>query len=82
MSTVALNNLWSYLQGLSLSQSDREWLASHLVMPAKTKEPSESQRLDEALSHFHSEWGGEGDALTIARDLRAGLSDTRTVETW
>ena len=33
MTTFALNNLWNYLQGLSLSQTDREWLASKLVMP-------------------------------------------------
>ena len=31
MTTTALNNLWSYLQGLSLSQSDREWRASKLI---------------------------------------------------
>ncbi len=29
MTTFALNNLWTYLQGLSLSQSDREWLAKN-----------------------------------------------------
>ena len=33
MTTFALNNLWSYLQGLSLKQSDREWLASKLIEP-------------------------------------------------
>lgn len=33
MNTTALNNLWTYLQGLHLSQSDREWLANKLVMP-------------------------------------------------
>ena len=33
MTTFALNNLWNYLQGLSLSQSDREWLAKKLIMP-------------------------------------------------
>lgn len=33
MTTTALNNLWNYLQGLSLSQSEREWLANKLVMP-------------------------------------------------
>jgi hypothetical protein len=33
MTTFALNNLWTYLQGLSLSQSDREWLADKLTMP-------------------------------------------------
>jgi hypothetical protein len=32
MTTFALNNLWAYLQGLSLSQSDREWLANKLIM--------------------------------------------------
>ena len=37
MTTFALNNLWNYLQGLSLSQSDREWLAYKLIMP---NEPS------------------------------------------
>ena len=33
MTTFALNNLWIYLKGLSLSQSEREWLANKLVMP-------------------------------------------------
>lgn len=36
MTTFALNNLWNYLQGLSLSQSDREWLADKLIMPKKS----------------------------------------------
>ena len=31
MTTAALNNLWSYLQGLSLSQKDRKWLAGKLI---------------------------------------------------
>ena len=30
MTTFALNNLWSYLQGLMLTQSEREWLAEKL----------------------------------------------------
>lgn len=33
MTTFALDSLLKYLQSLSLSQSDREWLASKLVMP-------------------------------------------------
>lgn len=33
MTTFALNNLWTYLQGLKLSQKDREWLASKLIEP-------------------------------------------------
>lgn len=38
MTTFALNNLWAYLQGLSLSQSDREWLARKLIMPKEEKD--------------------------------------------
>lgn len=31
MNAVSLNNLWSYLQGLSLTKSNRQWLAAHLI---------------------------------------------------
>ena len=35
MTTFALNNLWTYLQGLMLSQSEREWLARKLSEPVE-----------------------------------------------
>ena len=45
MTTIALNNLWTYLQGLSLRQKDREWLAGKLLEPtvvdAETKRQQE-----------------------------------------
>ena len=31
MNTVSLNNLWSYLQGLSLSASNQRWLGERLI---------------------------------------------------
>lgn len=34
MTSYSLNNLWTYLQGLSLAKSDREWLAGKLIDPA------------------------------------------------
>ena len=49
MTTFALNNLWAYLQGLSLSQSDREWLANKLIMPSQNKETTSK---DESLEKF------------------------------
>ena len=33
MTAFALNNLWSYINGLSLNQKDREWLAGKLLEP-------------------------------------------------
>jgi len=41
MSTVALHNLLTYLQGLMLSQSDREWLAGKLLEPSNRVDPYE-----------------------------------------
>ena len=50
MTTFALNNLWTYLQGLSLSQSDREWLAGKLIMPKEvTPELTAEERKAEFL---------------------------------
>lgn len=42
MTTVALNNLWSYLQGLALARSDRDWLAGKLL-EATTDEARQQQ---------------------------------------
>ena len=33
MTTATMNNLWTYIQGLSLSQRNRKWLANKLVEP-------------------------------------------------
>jgi hypothetical protein len=50
MTSFALNNLWTYLQGLSLSQNDREWLANKLIMPKeKTATLSAEERKAEFL---------------------------------
>ena len=71
MTSFALNNLWTYLQGLSLSQDDREWLANKLIMPKENELKQEnSARLDEALKKFSGDFGGSADAMTVARELR------------
>ena len=33
MTTIQLNNLWAYIQGMSLKKKDREWLAGKLLEP-------------------------------------------------
>ena len=33
MTAFALNNLWTYIEGLSLKRKDREWLAGKLLEP-------------------------------------------------
>jgi len=38
MNAISLNNLWSYLQGLSLTASNQRWLANHLMEAAESAE--------------------------------------------
>ena len=40
MNTISLNNLWSYLQGLSLTANNQRWLAEHLIEAADKAENS------------------------------------------
>ena len=35
MNATSLNNLWTYIQGLTLTASNRKWLADHLYESVK-----------------------------------------------
>lgn len=52
MNAVSLNNLWIYLQGLSLTASNRKWLAEKLIAPIneQTATPPMLQTWEEAMS--------------------------------
>ena len=51
MTTVAMNNLWTYIQGLSLSQRNRNWLADKLVEPIEdTKTAQQKAYVKETLT--------------------------------
>jgi len=47
MTSYALNNLWNYLQGLSLSRSDREWLAGKLIEPIEKTSAEAEENAEE-----------------------------------
>jgi hypothetical protein len=61
MTTLALNNLWTYIQGLSLAKKDREWLASKLIEPtekqAVTKSTTKAYKVKPVSSHI-KKWSG------------------------
>ena len=44
MNTMSLNNLWSYLQGLSLTASNRQWLATHLMEAAEGRKGTATEK--------------------------------------
>ena len=39
MNAVSMNILWTYIQGLSLTASNRKWLAERLTEPATSTPP-------------------------------------------
>ena len=49
MNAVSMNNLWVYIQGLSLTASNRKWLAERLI-EHDGKVPPVLQTMEEALS--------------------------------
>ena len=71
MTSSALNNLWTYLQGLSLSQSDREWLAEHLVEPEEIEHAKERKKDEELVRELRSlHYEGEMTADEMKNALR------------
>ena len=54
-SNPAMNNLWNYIQGLSLSASDRQWLADRLVEGAEVKQIAKSEK-DLVFPHFEDSY--------------------------
>ena len=71
MSTAALNNLWTYINGLSLSYSDRQWLAEHLVEPEEIERAKERKRDEEWVRELMAlRYEGEMSAEEKKRMLR------------
>lgn len=73
MNAISMNNLWNYLQGLSLSASNRRWLAERLMENAE-KVDSDSVMTDEEIR--------EGLAVSFNQlnEVREGRRTTRKVE--
>jgi len=61
MTTIALNNLWNFIKGLTLSQKDREWLASKLIMGDTKDESVSDDELKERFLSMAGYWEGNPD---------------------
>lgn len=52
MNTISMNNLWNYLQGLSLTASNRKWLAEKLIEPQSSTDTSDEKIRQELTEAF------------------------------
>lgn len=80
MSTLALNKLLEYILSLSLSNSNKDWLAEKIIM-SKTDEEIEQKTLSEEekytqqmLNRFAGAWHGEESAEEIIAKINEGKS--------
>jgi len=80
MTTIAMNNLWNYIQGLSLTARNQEWLAARLQessRAAKQKDDSLMTKeeffasIDEAREQIKR---GEGVTFTNLDEMNAWLN--------
>lgn len=68
MNAVSLNNLWSYLQGLSLSASNQRWLGERLIEASTVKKTLTDEELKlKKLNSLFGVWSGaDGDKIENA----------------
>lgn len=73
MNAISMNNLWNYLQGLSLSASNQRWLAERLLENAE-KIDDECVMTDEEIR------AGIAVSFQQLKEAREGKRTTRRVE--
>lgn len=68
MNTISLNNLWSYLQGLSLTASNQRWLGERLIeaSTANSMEGEEEKKLKKLNALFGAWSGKDGERIESA----------------
>lgn len=65
MNAISLNNLWSYLQGLSLSASNQRWLGERLIEAsvAKTASVGDEKKIEKLNALFGAWSGTDGERI-------------------
>lgn len=79
MNSIAMNNLWSYIQGLSLSATNKRWLGERLISSASSAKKTDKEKRLEALSGVWNNEDGEKIATVIKEARKSNY--TRHIET-
>ena len=73
MNITSLNNLWSYLQGLSLSASNQRWLGQRLIEASESHEKQTEEEIKlKKLNELFGVWDDdEGERIeSVVREAR------------
>jgi hypothetical protein len=74
MTTLAINKLWSFIQSLSMTESNERWLAARLLESADAKASKSARKTEASKSWANYQLSAEIENLTL-RD-RECVSDT------
>ena len=70
MNAASLNNLWSYLQGLSLTASNQRWLGERLIEASAAKPTATEDKMKlEKLNALFGSWSGS-DGVRIEDSIK------------
>ena len=70
MNAISMNNLWSYLQGLSLTSSNQRWLGKRLIEASAARKSSSEEDIKlEKLNALFGVWS-DRDGEQIEKAIR------------
>lgn len=75
--SVSLNGILSFINSLSLSAGNKQWLGERLIEEARKELLEETDRTDEMLDKHFGVWSDERSAEEIISDLKASRQSNK-----
>lgn len=69
MATLTVNNLWAFLQSLSLTASNEQWLAEKLYESAAKKRNTEDAAKVQILDNLFGAWDNSADTDAMEKTI-------------
>lgn len=80
MTTVALNNLWTYIESLNLSARNRKWLADKLTESAAKEKAAVSTLSAQTEEDIHTRISKAEDDIKVGRTMSAEATHSKIEE--
>ncbi len=76
-SSSAMSNLWNYLQGLSLSTSDRHWLTDRLIESTKEEDKEIFVQARNAIEEMRLQSEANGNSEMTLEEFNEEIRNAR-----
>lgn len=75
--SISLNGILSFINSLSLSAGNKQWLGERLLEEARREMAGEADRTEEMLDKHFGVWKDDRSAEEIIRDLKVGRQSNK-----